>query len=143
MSRVPCGCDLDAAARTNPDPRGRSVQLDDAARAQARWRCRFAGGDGIARDPDCLAAIRGVEEATGAEPGEIRGCPCAEVRTPDTAEAVDAYRWWKAGQLHLRVGAPSGALVEAIDLIANSVSQREADELRRLRERDTPKPRTT
>jgi hypothetical protein len=59
------------------------------------------------------------------------------VRTPDTAEALDAYRWWKAGSLHLRVGHPSGALVEAIDLVAHGLSQREADDLRRLR--DTPK----
>ena len=140
LARTPCGCDLDAAARTDPDPRGRAVRLDDAARAQARWRCRFAGGDGVAVDPACLATLRAVESAIGAEPGEFRGCPCADLRSPDVAEAVDAFRWWKAGQLHLRVGAPSAALVEAVDLIATSLSQREADDLRRLRERDKPKP---
>ena len=140
MGRTPCGCDLDAAARTDPDPRGRSIKLDDAKRAQVQWRCRFAGFDGVTRDAECLTTLRNVESLVGADAGEFIGCPCAEVRSPDAAEAVDAFRWWSKGQLHLRVGAPSAALVEAIDLIANSLSQREADEIRRLSERDKPKP---
>lgn len=74
----------------------------------------------------------------GAEPGEYRGCPCATLRTPDTDHALTAYRWWKASQLTLRVGHPTAALVEAIDLIHAGLSQREADEIRRIRERDPP-----
>lgn len=149
MSRAPCGCDLDAAARRDPDPRGREVLLGDAARMQARWGCRFSVDprtecprSGVTTDPDCLAVARGVETMVGAEEGEIRGCPCAEVRNADAVAALEAFRWWKAGQLALRVGHPSAPLVEAIDLVGNSLAEREADELRRLREKHSPQTPT-
>lgn len=142
MGRAPCGCDLDEAARRDPDPRGREVLLGDAARAQARWGCRFAVDPvskqplpGVTTDPGCVATLRGVEALVGAEEGEYQGCPCSTLRSDDTELALRAFRWWKAGQLTLRVGTPNAALVEAIDLIQSGLSQRETDDLRRLRER--------
>lgn len=142
MGRAPCGCDLDATARADPDPRGREVLLGDAARMQARWACPFSTDErtklprpGTTTDPECLATLRGVEALVGAEVGEYRGCPCATLRSDDTEQALRAFRWWKAGQLALRVGSPNAALVEAIDLIQSGLSQRETDDLRRLRER--------
>lgn len=109
---------------------------------QARWGCPFAGGDGVTRDAECRATLGAVEALVGASPGEYRGCPCATLRTPDTELALTAYRWWKASQLTLRVGQPTAALVEAIDLIHNGLSMREADDIRRIRERDAPKTPT-
>lgn len=145
MGHTPCGCDLDAAARRDPDPRGREVLLGDAGRMQARWGCRYSIDErtrlprsGSTSDPECLAAIGAVEALVGAEPGEYTGCPCATLRSGDTEQALHAYRWWKAGQLALRVGHPSAALVEAIDLIHTGLTLREADDMRRLRERDPP-----
>ena len=134
MSAHPCGCDLAERADQQADPRAAAVMRSDAAVFQRLWACPYAGHRG-APAPETGRTIAAVERLTGALPGEVVGCPGACVRREEAHEALSALRWWRNGQLHLRVPHPSAALVEAIDLIDTSVSAREGAEMRRARER--------
>ena len=129
MGDTPCGCDLALAADEEADPRAREVLAGDAARAQRDWACPHAWHRGDP-DPSTKTALESVARLVGAGPGEIVGCPGACVRRPEAHEGLVALRWWRQGQLQLRCPWPSAALVEAIDLIDQSVSAREAAELR-------------
>lgn len=135
LSDAPCGCDLADRAAAMADERGAAVLRSDAAIARAAWRCPRAGGR---IDPDALdaahrAAIASTCALTGCDASDLRTCPGFYARTPEAHEAVKLLRWQRAGQLQMRMPHPSGAVVEALDAVAQSVSARERDEMERIR----------
>jgi hypothetical protein len=130
-----CGCDLAEQAATMADARGAKVLAADAVACQSAWRCPRVGG---AIDPDALdeehrAALDRVRALTGCDDNDLRTCPGHYTRTPEAHEVVRMHRWLKAGALHLRVPYPTGAMVDALDLFAESLAAREADELERMK----------
>ena len=124
------------------DPRGAKVLQGDAVAYQRAWRCpRVKGGE---INPDALddehhAALDRVRTLTGCDADDLRTCPGHCTRTPDAFEVVRMHRWLKAGSLHLRVPNPSAAQIDALDIFAESLSAREANELERMkRENGSP-----
>jgi len=111
------------------------VLASDAAACRAEWRCPLAGGR---IDPSALpethrAAIDRASRLCHAEHGEIRTCPGYYPRRPEAHRAVTHLRWLRAGALHLRCPHPTGAEVEALDLVQDSLASRERDELERAK----------
>ena len=129
----PCGCDLAEEAESTADDRARKVLEADAARYRRVWGCPYGDRRG-APAPETQSTIVAVSRLVGAEPGEITTCPGLCARHSHAHEALSAVRWYRAGQLQLRVPYPTEVLAEAIDLIENSVSAREGAEMRRARE---------
>ena len=60
----------------------------------------------------------------GGEP--MNRCPMALLRDAWTQEVVSLYRWWKRGQLQLRVPEPSGKVIAALDHLDYSQQIQEA-----------------
>lgn len=115
----------------------------DGERYQRLWRCpRVSAPSEDPLHPSCARALANVHRLVGSDeaPPEFTTCPGHYVRKPEAHQLAAALGWYKKGQLHLRAPNPSGALVDAIDCVENALSQREADEIRRLRAREDGKP---
>lgn len=122
------------------DRRGAEVLLNDAALYQRAWRCpRTKGGkiDPASLGADQLAALERVRRLTGCDPEDLRTCPGHYTRLPEAHEATRLLRWLQRGALHLRVPHPLGTQIDALDELQDSLSAREADELERLKSKDT------
>lgn len=146
MGAAPCGCAMLDRARTTKDPRGRRFLEEEGRRLQRAWRCPMRDGADADRDdgeldPDCQTALREVESVIPSE-GAWSTCPNSYTGHPDVYVAADRLRWWRKGQLEAVEPNPSGTLVDAIDVIERALAQREADELRRIRERAESQPQT-
>lgn len=111
----------------------------DAEACRAEWRCPLAGGRIAPSElPDThVAAIDRVSRLCRAEEGEIRTCPGYYTRRPEAHRAVTHLRWLRANALHLRCPHPTGAEVDALDLVQESLAARERDELDRAKRKDT------
>lgn len=134
-----CGCDLAEQAAAMTDPRGAKVLQGDAVAYQRAWRCPRSEGGAInpaALDEEHRAALDRVRALTGCDEEDMRTCPGHYVRAPEAHEVVRLHRWLKAGSLHLRVPYPSGATIDALDLFAESLSAREADEIERMKRKN-------
>lgn len=139
MGAAPCGCALLDRARTEKDPRGRRFLEEEGRRLQRAWCCPLCDAPGTELAEECTTALRAVEVATYST-GVWSTCPRAYVGSPDAVIAADRLRWFRKGQLQLIEPEPSGTLVDAIDTIERALAQREADELRRIRERAESQP---
>jgi hypothetical protein len=122
-------------AETEPDAVARAVLESDAGPTQLAWGCpkkTDRAPDKDALSPKHLEVLQATERLTGAK---CSTCPNYYLRLPWVREAVAARRWRDKGQLELRVGYPSAALVRAIDLIDAGDDARQYDDIKR-RERD-------
>lgn len=129
------------------DPRGAATLDGDGQRAQQAWRCPRVCEPSDEPLPlaqrtaiDNVHRLFGVDTEAG-DPPECSTCPGYYARLPEAFEVARLLPWFRKGQLHLREPNPSGALVDAIDLVEQALSLRESDELRRLRERDESPPK--
>lgn len=145
MSDVPCGCDLIEQARLTKDRRIKAQKQSDGEHFQKVWNCpRRSGAPDKCQpvtDPAALAALENVETLTGA--GELTTCPVYYPRLEWLGDVVKLRRWWKSGQLGMRMSHPPAVIVDAIDCIEDSVSMRESWEFDRAkedRERSAPRP---
>lgn len=138
-----CGCDLAERAAAETDPRGAEILARDAAACRAEWRCPLAGGRVGAEDLPApqRAALERVSRLCGAEDGELRACPGYYPRRPEAHRAVVLLRWLRAGALALRCPHPTGAEVDALDLVQDSLAARERDELERAKRKEPDRGR--
>ena len=134
LSQTPCGCDLRDRAEREADPRARKIFTRDASRWQREWGCPHGDRRGEPSEA-CRKTLPQVCRLVGAEGDAITTCPGLLVRRPEAAQAMAAWRWWEQGQLAVRLPFPSAALVEAIDLVDLGLKAREAEELRRIKQR--------
>jgi hypothetical protein len=141
LADAPCGCDLaDEAEKLRArEPRGAAVLDADALLAQAAWKCPRTCGNWnpTGLDADHRTALDNVCRLTGLDAEDLRTCPGAYTRTPDAHEAATLLRWLKSSALHLRVPHPTGAQIDALDELQNALNAREADELERLKRKDS------
>jgi hypothetical protein len=114
----------------------------DAARYQDLWRCplRPGGEAPTLEDPTLPTAALDALGAVGALTGAVhlRTCPGWYARLPWVHRVVQARTWRDHGQLHLLERCPSSALVAAIDAVDLAVSDRQTDDLARIRARSAP-----
>lgn len=147
MSPAPCGCDLIEKAKDEKDPRAAKVLDADGQRLQQQWRCpQVCKATEEALPAPCAKAIANVHrlvgvDPTAGDPPEFTVCPCYYARLPEAIQVSRLLRLTRQGQLSLRVPNPSGAILDAIDLVEDSLALREADEFRRSRERAEGEPK--
>jgi len=131
-----CGCDLLERAEAEADPRAAAVLRADGEACQREWGCSRACD--APKPPEALddahrVALARAARLYDADPDEITTCPGADARRPEAHRIVRALRWHRSGQLALVDPHPSGALVEALDLVQSGLAARERDELERAR----------
>jgi hypothetical protein len=140
MAAHACGCALRDKAAADPDPRGAKILDAQGANLQRAWRCPRAEGRCPEEIPPAAReVIVRVTRLVGEDPNdpvpEFTTCPCWYLRTPDAHVVERLLPWFDKGQLVLREPHPSAVLVEAIDFTQRSLSMRQADDLRRIREK--------
>lgn len=142
MRAAPCGCDLREKAHDEKDARAAAVFDTAGVNAQRVWRCpRVTKERSDEPLPEaCQTAITAVHRLVGADVDEggtpeFTTCPCYYARVPEAYEAVRLLPLFRKSQLTLRIPHPSDAVLTAIEIVETALAQREADELRRMRER--------
>lgn len=141
MSAAPCGCDLRERAKTETDPRAAAVIDAEGLRAQQLWRCpRVCPRVEGELAPACVSTLAAVHRLVGIDPAagdlvELTTCPGWYARQPEAYEVARLLPWLEKGALGLRVPYPTAALCDALDVTTEALARREAEDLRRVREK--------
>jgi hypothetical protein len=130
-----CGCDLIERAEQETDPRAAAVLRADGEACQREWGCPRVCAGPVALDAVHRDALDRATRLFDAEPGELTACPGVYARRPEAHRIVKALRWHRSGQLALIDPHPTGALVDALDLVQSGLAARERDELERARQK--------
>lgn len=133
MIDSPCGCDLVQLGRETADKRIAKAYESDGVTWQKAWGCpRTCEGTKKPLGESQKDVLEQVKRLTDAEGFET--CPLYALRLDWIGDVVRARRWFSKGQLNQRVLFPPMVLVDAIDLIEDSVNARDQYELRLIQE---------
>ena len=129
MGDVPCGCDMLAAAASEPSAEERARLEAEGPDYQTRWRCPRAGyplpDDQTEPPAECAETLACVGRVTGFR--DARTCPLFYARLPHVGRVVRARNWREHGCLR-DVEPVTGPLVAALDVLDAAVAERhEAD----------------
>lgn len=118
-----CGCEELRKAELDEEPSVRADRIERARAWQQQWRCPHAPVPATGPLPEpCSEALARVGRVCGA-PG-LTTCPYAALREKWVHDAAQAREWWDKGQLQLRLGHPTLALMQAIDAMNAGTSGR-------------------
>lgn len=138
MTAAGCGCSAIETAAAHQDPGAAETIAASASDSQHGWRCPNAGHPEPCHDDpplgeDQQAALVAVKNLTGAS--GFKTCPLWYTRQPWIGEVIAAWRAEKNGQLRERVGWPSLALYQAIEIVDAAFTARKAEAMRRVHEK--------
>lgn len=135
MNETPCGCKLLDDAEAVTDERAREGLEALGKESAAKWRCPSYTGEECPSEAsdEVRSTLVAVERLTGV--GELTTCPCWYTLQPAVGIACNARKWAERGLLRERLGEPSLALMQSIEVIDAALIARDSAE-RKERERE-------